>query len=201
MTLKSETERRSLVQPVERRADGEGKSDTAAGYAVVFNSEADIGGYFREIVAPGAFTETLKTADVRAYFDHDRGRVLGRMSAGTLRLTPDEKGLAVEIDLPDTTDGRDVRELIDRGDVSGMSFGFSVTHDEWDETVDPPLRTIHAVELREVSIVSEPAYDDTSIALRSRDAARRQHNYSAASNRVAMKVSIDLRERGLVSKA
>ncbi|GLT01798.1 peptidase U35 [Sphingobium jiangsuense] len=182
MTL--ETERRSLVLPVERRADGDGKGNTVAGYAVVFDSEADIGGYFREKVARGAFTESLKTSDVLAYFDHDRGRVLGRSSAGTLRLTEDDKGLAVEIDLPDTTDGRDVRELIDRGDISGMSFGFIVTRQEWDETVDPPTRTIHAVELREVSIVSEPAYGDTSIALRSRDAARQEQREHPAKRRV-----------------
>src|SRR3546814_5970757 len=64
-----------------------------------------------------------------------------------------------------------------------MSFGFRVTHDEWDETVDPPVRTVHAVELREVSVVSEPAYEGTSIALRSLDDARkerRQHNFNAA---------------------
>lgn len=202
MAPKRETETRSLIQPVERRADSE--HNTVAGYAVVFDSVADIGGYFSEKIMRGAFTETLQNADVRAYFDHDRGRVLGRFSAGTLRLAQDAKGLAVEIDLPDTTDGRDVRALIDRGDVSGMSFGFSVTHDEWDETVTPPLRTIHAVELREVSIVSEPAYDDTSIALRSLEAIRterRQHNFNAAANRVAMKVSIDLRARASVSKA
>lgn len=182
MTL--ETERRSLVLPVERRADGDGKGNTVAGYAVVFDSEADIGGYFREKVARGAFTESLKTSDVLAYFDHDRGRVLGRSSAGTLRLTEDDKGLAVEIDLPDTTDGRDVRELIDRGDISGMSFGFIVTRQEWDETVDPPTRTIHEVELREVSIVSEPAYGDTSIALRSREAARQEQREHPAKRRV-----------------
>src|SRR3546814_1026934 len=88
---------------------------------------------------------------------------------GTLRLKEDDKGLAVEIDLPDTSDGRDVATLIQRGDVSGMSFGFRVTHDEWDETVDPPVRTVHAVELREVSVVSEPAYEGTSIALRSEE--------------------------------
>ena len=180
MTL--ETERRSLAQMVERRADSE--RNTVAGYAVVFNSEADIGGYFREIIARGAFTETLKTADVRAYFGHDPDKVLGRASAGTLRLTEDSKGLAVEIDLPDTTHGRDVRELIDRGDISGMSFGFVVTRQEWDETVDPPTRTIHAVELREVSIVSEPAYGDTSIALRSLDATRQEQREHPAKRRI-----------------
>lgn len=185
-------ETRSLSLPVERR------SDTIAGYAAVFGGVADIGGSFREVIAPGAFTETLKTADVRAYFDHDRGRVLGRTKAGTLRLKEDEKGLAVEIDLPDTSDGRDVRALLERGDVDGMSFGFIVRHDEWDETSDPPTRTIHAIELREVSVVSEPAYADTSIALRALDSVRKEQrtkNFNAAAQRLRMKADLDLRVR------
>jgi HK97 family phage prohead protease len=181
-------EKRSVVLPVECRANGAGKV-TVAGYAAIFGETADIGGYFREIVARGAFTSSLRTADVRAYFDHDRGRVLGRSSSGTLRLDEDQKGLAVEIDLPDTSDGRDVRALIERGDISGMSFGFSVLKQEWDETVDPPTRTILEVDLREVSIVSEPAYDGTSIALRSledaRKETRRQHNAAAFARRKA----------------
>lgn len=169
--MKNDPEIRTLVRPIERRAAGDGA--TVAGYAAVFGEAADIGGHFREVLVRGAFTETLKAADVRAYFDHDRGRVLGRSSAGTLRLREDSRGLAVEIDLPNTSDGRDVRELIERGDISGMSFGFVVTRQEWDEASEPPTRTIHAVELREVSIVSEPAYDGTSAALRSLDVARR----------------------------
>lgn len=187
MTTKLEGEKRSLVLPVEHRADEDGRV-TVAGYAAVFGEVADIGGWFHEVLARGAFTSTLRTADVRAYFDHDTGRVLGRMSAGTLRLKEDDKGLHVEIDLPDTSDGRDVKTLIERGDVSGMSFGFMVMKQEWDETVDPPKRTILEVELREVSIVSEPAYDGTSIAMRSLDDARkerRQHDAAAAARRVA----------------
>lgn len=186
MTKMPEAEKRSLVIPVEQRADN-GKV-TVVGYAAVFGEVADIGGYFHEVIARGAFANTVKTADVRAYFDHDRGRVLGRTSAGTLRLAEDTKGLAVEIDLPDTSDGRDVRELIARGDITGMSFGFRVMRQEWDETVDPPKRTILEVELMEVSIVSEPAYDGTSAALRSLEATRkerRQSNFSAAARRIA----------------
>lgn len=189
MTTKPDgTERRSLVLPVEHRADGNGKM-TVAGYAAVFGEVADIGGWFKEVVARGAFTNTLKTADVRAYFDHDTGRVLGRLSAGTLRCQEDEKGLRVEIDLPDTSDGRDVKALVERGDVSGMSFRFVTVRQEWDETVQPPKRTLLEVRLGEVSIVSEPAYDGTSVALRSLDAARkearRHHNLVAFARRKA----------------
>lgn len=172
------------ARPIEIRAE---KGKKVGGYAAVFNSETDIGGYFREVIAPGAFSEAVKQ-DVRALLDHDSGRVIGRTSAGTLRLTEDDKGLAVEIDLPDTSDGRDAAVLIERGDLSGMSFGFIVTHDEWDETGDVPVRTIHKVDLREVSVVAFPAYDDTSIAMRSLDAVRkekRQNNYTAAMRRIA----------------
>lgn len=165
-----EIEKRSVMAAPELRAAGEKR--TIAGYAAVFNSETDIGGYFREIIKPGAFAESLASADVRALVDHDSGRVIGRSKAGTLRLTEDERGLAVEIDLPDTTDGRDLSELVNRGDIDGMSFGFRVTHDEWDESVEPNLRTIHKIELHEVSAVTWPAYADTSLAMRSRDKAK-----------------------------
>ena len=176
-------ELRSHVAKVERRAAGDGKV-TVAGYAAVFGEVASIGGWFDEVLARGAFADTLKTADVRAYFDHDRGRVLGRSSAGTLRLSEDAKGLAVEIDLPDTTDGRDAAALIERGDVTGMSFGFRVLREEWDETGETPKRTILAVALHEVSVVSEPAYDGASIALRSLEQARKEKREHPAHRRI-----------------
>lgn len=189
-------ERRATTSPPEIRAGAGGK--TIVGYAAVFGESADIGGYFTEILARGAFTKTLQTADVRAYFDHNTGRVLGRSSAGTLRLTEDQKGLAVEIDLPDTSDGRDVQVLITRGDLNGMSFGFSVLRQEWDDTTNPPTRTVYEVQLNEVSVVSNPAYDGTSIAMRSLDDARkeqRRKNFSAAAQRLRMKTTLDLRSR------
>lgn len=171
-------------RPIEKRAEGGMK---VGGYAALFNTETDIGGYFREKIAPGAFSDAL-SADVRALLDHDHGRVIGRTTAGTLRLAEDDQGLAVEIDLPDTTDGRDAAVLIERGDLSGMSFGFIVTKQSWDETGDTPLRTIEKVELHEVSIVAFPAYSDTSIAMRSLEDARKDrslHNFTAASRRIA----------------
>lgn len=195
-------ETRTLTRTPEVRATEKGR--TIGGYAAVFNSEADIGGYFREVIAPGAFADAL-SQDVRALVDHDSGRVIGRTKAGTLRLRQDDTGLAVEIDLPDTTDGRDLGTLIERGDVSGMSFGFIVTKQRWDETQDPPLRTIEAVDLREVSVVAFPAYDDTSIALRSLDKIREEakreqaeHNRRAAEARIAeRKAAAEQKFRGI----
>ncbi len=198
MTTERDLELRSLVMPVEQRAAADNGTVTVIGYAAVFGDTADIGGYFRETIARGAFANSIRDADVRAYFDHDRGRVLGRKSAASLRLSEDAKGLRVEIDLPNTSDGRDVRELIERGDISGMSIGMIVLKESWDQTVEPALRNIQEVVLREVSIVSEPAYEGTSIALRSLEAARRERrgkNFSAASQRMRMKATLDLHLR------
>lgn len=194
-------EKRAASQPV--AVEGM----TVAGYAAVFNSPADIGGMWREVIAPGAFTETLRSGDdVLALYSHEIERLLGRQSSGTLRLSQDAKGLSIEIDLPDTSDGRDVATLIKRGDLKGMSFGFCVTHDEWDETVTPPKRTIHAVDLREVTITASPAYDDTECGMRSLEKAkakaseereeieRKQHNQSGYLMR---KAEYDQRMRGI----
>ena len=195
-------ERRATTSSPELLAGNKGK--TAKGYAALFNTRAEIGGQFVEVIAPGAFRDAISGADVRALIDHDSGRVIGRTKAGTLRLEEDDRGLSVEIDLPDTTDGRDLAVQLERGDISGMSFGFRVTHDEWDETGDMPVRTIRAVELFEVSAVAFPAYGDTSIALRSLEEARREQrrkNFNAAAYRLRMKTNLDLRSRKIESKA
>jgi len=157
-------EKRGGILGVETRADDEKR--TLHGYAAIFNSDTDIGGWWTERIAPGAFASTI-AGDIRALVDHDMGRVIGRTKSGTLRLSEDSKGLRCEIDIPNTTDGNDLWELVERGDISGMSFGFRVTRQEWDETIDPPVRTIQAIELFEVSAVAFPAYDDTEIGKRS----------------------------------
>lgn len=200
-------EQRSLMRTPELRAvtaNGNGPG-TVAGYAAVFNSSADIGGYWQEVIAPGAFSDTLLNDDILAYSAHDSARILGRTSSGTLRLREDATGLAVEIDLPDTTDGRDVAELVRRGDLKGMSFGFMVTKEQWDETVNPPVRTIQQVELIEVSAVGRPAYADTSLGMRSlervrgeRDAGQAERNRQEAAKRIAArKAEQDQKFRGI----
>lgn len=158
-------EKRSYVGEVEHRANDEGKR-TLVGYAAVFERLADIGGYFQEKIAPGAFADAIQ-GDIRALVDHDTGRVIGRTKSGTLRLQEDGMGLLVEIDVPDTTEGNDLWELVGRGDISGMSFGFRVTKETWDETGDVPVRTIEKLNLIEVSAVAWPAYEDTTLARRS----------------------------------
>ncbi|MFS8052330.1 HK97 family phage prohead protease [Rhizobium sp. BR 317] len=161
-------ERRSFneIRTVGRRIEG---------YAATFNSEARIG-KFVEKIAPGAFREAL-AGDVLAMLDHDPGKVLGRTRSGTLRLTEDSRGLAFSLDLPDTQPGRDVLALAERGDLGGMSFGFTVP--QGGESWQGEQRTLRNVSLKEISVVSAwPAYPDTEIALRARqngaDAERRR---------------------------
>ncbi|MCW1985343.1 UNVERIFIED_ORG: HK97 family phage prohead protease [Sphingomonas sp. R1F5B] len=198
-------ELRSLMVAPEVRAAADGKGQTIQGYAAVFNSPAEIGDMFIEEIAPGAFTETVAQADVLGLYNHDRSALLGRKSSGTLRLREDAKGLFAEIDLPDTTTGRDVAELVRRGDLKGMSFGFNVKREEWDDTGDVPRRRILQVDLGEVSAVPFPAYSDTTLALRSREAARgdaererARRNQEAAQARIAArKAEQEQRFRGI----
>ena len=149
---------------LEIRAGEDGK-EKIRGYAAVFNSlSQDLGG-FREKIAPGAFADSLNN-DVRALIDHDPARILGRSKAGTLRMKEDEHGLAVEIDPPDTTTGRDVVASIKRGDLSEMSFGFRTITDSWSKENGVQLRELRKVDLFDVSVVAFPAYQETSVSVR-----------------------------------
>ena len=128
MSKVTRLERRVVTTPLSlTRAEGEGESGrTAAGHAAVFNElSVDLGG-FRETIKPGAFAESIKRDDIRALFNHDSDHVLGRNTSGTLKLKEDDVGLFTEVELPDTQLARDLATLIDRGDVSGMSFGSSL---------------------------------------------------------------------------
>jgi HK97 family phage prohead protease len=198
-------EKRGGTLGVEARADGEKR--TLVGHAAVFNSDADIGGYWVERIEPGAFTKSLSN-DVRALINHDTGRVIGRTKSGTLRLSEDDRGLAFEVDIPNTSDGNDLWELVSRGDISGVSFGFSVTNQSWDESVEPAVRTIKQVELYEISPCAFPAYDDTTIGKRSLDEWRSAHQppveqtpdpaaapVSKAVHRARLKMDLDLKVR------
>lgn len=139
-----------------------------SGHAAVFNQlSQDLGG-FREMIQPGAFSNTLKDGDARALWNHNADHVLGRASTGTLRLWEDENGLAFEIDPPNTQTGRDLVELIQRGDVDAMSFGFNTVSDRWSNGPEGTLRTLVEVRLYDVSPVTFPAYPQTSAELQLR---------------------------------
>jgi HK97 family phage prohead protease len=149
----------------EMRASEVGDGMTFGGYAWRYN-EPSLPLPFTERIAPGAFTRTLKSKnDIRAYVNHDDSRLLGSTRAKTLRIEDRAEGGWVEIDLPDTSDGRDMRTLVSRGDITGMSFGFSTVKDDW--SPDGNQRTLKEVRLHEVSLVtSQPAYPTTTASVR-----------------------------------
>lgn len=138
------------------------------GYPVVFGVRSlDLGG-FTEFVRPSAVDRSLRDgADIRAYFNHDSSYVLGRTTAGTLALKKDKRGLQARIYPPDTTFAKDLMKSITRGDISGMSFRFRTIEDDWHMEAGQPVRELIDFEMGEISVVSEPAYVDTSVAVRS----------------------------------
>ncbi|MDQ2069202.1 HK97 family phage prohead protease [Natronospira bacteriovora] len=137
------------------------------GYAAVFNSlSADLGG-FREQIMPGAFTRTLTGGtEVLAFHHHDYSQVLGRTGNGSLHLSENSRGLHFTLELPDTTLGRDTYALVNRRDLGAMSFGFAVPNskgESWKETDKGLIRSLHAVNLLEISTTSIPAYPATVV--------------------------------------
>ncbi|MGH7425893.1 MAG: HK97 family phage prohead protease [Candidatus Methylomirabilales bacterium] len=157
--------------PIDRisfRAD----SGRFVGHAAVFGQKTAIGDPkrfgFWEQVAPSAFDRALgEGQDVRLLVDHDPSRLLARTGSSTMKLATDRKGLRVEADMADTSVGRDVRVLLERGDLSQMSFGFSVMSETWvDQKDHSQLRTIEDLDLFDVSIVTFPAYVATDASVR-----------------------------------
>ncbi|MFT4174077.1 MAG: HK97 family phage prohead protease [Rhodocyclaceae bacterium] len=145
-----------------------------SGYAAVFNVESNLGG-FVEVIRPGAFAQSLRAGtNVRALYHHQQDALLGTTKGGTLSLHEDSHGLAFSLALPDTTHGRDLAVLVGRGDISGCSFGFRVRDggDKWERRSNGELlRELRSVELEEITLTHDPAYVDTSVALRSYRAA------------------------------
>lgn len=154
----------------EMRAVGDGMEFT--GYAAVFDSLSEDLGGFRERIAPGAFTRSINAAknggrDIKAFLNHNGDVVLGSTRARTLRLSEDARGLLAEMTLPDSEWGRPVAEAVRRGDISSMSFGFTVAKggESWNDTRTE--RTLHEVRLFEVSPVTAwPAYAATTASVR-----------------------------------
>lgn len=152
----------------ERAGAGDGKEDmpTVRGYAAVFNSLSQELWGFREMVAPGAFAESIGKDDIRALWCHERMYPLGRTVNGTLSLEEDETGLRVAFTPPATQYARDFVEAIQRGDVDQMSFGFATLIDDWTERDGGIVRVLRKVKLFEVSPEVFPAYTATSVGVR-----------------------------------
>ena len=155
-------EKRTNEVQFELRAVENGDGMTFTGYAAVFNSPSEPLPFI-ERIAPGAFKRSLKARnDIKLLWNHDTGSVLGSTRAGTLKLEEDNYGLRVTAVLPETSLGKDVRTLVQRGDVNAMSFGFSVpaNGDSWN--TEGTERTLRSVRIHEVSIVAFPAYSQTA---------------------------------------
>lgn len=182
--------------PAEIRAEGSGLR--VEGYAAVFNEDADIAGLFIERIEPGAFAEAIGRDDVVFLVDHE-GLPLARTRSGTLTLKEDARGLHMTTDLDgDDPDAARIVRKMRRGDMDKMSFAFFPEIEEWDDSGDIPVRTIRKAALRDVSIVTFPAYDGTEIALRSLQdhlaTTRRQNNKHAQRLR-SMRMNLGLKTR------
>jgi HK97 family phage prohead protease len=143
---------------VELRAEGDGMS--FSGYAALFN-EPSLPLPFTEIVKPGAFKRSLQSRNrMMLLWNHDTSNPLASTRNGSLQLTEDARGLKVTATLPQTSLGRDLATLVKTGVIDAMSFGFSVKKDTWSQ--DGQTRYLEDVSLYEVSLVSTPAYEQTS---------------------------------------
>ena len=177
-------ERRFLTAPVkyETRAEGEGENKTEShiieGYAAMYNKRTSLG-WMDEEILPGAFDDVLND-DVRALINHDPTLILARSvnGKGTLQLSLDEKGLKYSYATPDRTYARDLQDAIESGDVTQSSFSFSIKDEVWvrsENDKENDLRQIKTVRnLFDVSPVTYPAYQDTSVAKRSYDAIQKE---------------------------
>lgn len=160
------------IRSIEENNDGL----TLTGYAAVFNSDTLIDnqyeGRFIERIRKGAFARTINARKPVLQFEHGKHPLLGSMPLGTInKLREDDHGLFVEARLIDNWLIQPVRDAIASGAIDGMSFRFNVMRESWDDSGDTPVRTLEEVRLMELGPVVFPAYDSTSVGVRSADLA------------------------------
>jgi uncharacterized protein len=169
-------EKRSIATEV--RASEQKDCYEIRGVAAAYNSLSKNLGSFRERIAPGAFTRSLNSGnDLKCLYNHDSGVVLGSRRAGTLTVEDTKRGLEFRCSLnPESQQHRDIFQSVKRGDIADMSFGFVVdpNGDEFDEAKDEngkrfTRRTLKSISCHEISVVSFPAYNATSVSARSLD--------------------------------
>jgi len=158
-----------------RSSEGDDGKRTITG-AIKYNTDsAELrdwwGDSFFEFIDKDAFKDSLASRGVVGLWSHDTSQVLGNTKSGTLRLTNMETELRFELDIPNTTVGNDAWELIQRGDVDGVSFGMKVTKEKWssEKRDDKRIykRQILNAELYEISPVAFPAYPTNEVTARS----------------------------------
>lgn len=161
---KTKLERRQFeAGGFEVREDGDGFR--IEGYAALFDSRSENLGGFTETIQRGAFRKSLDSRNnVMFYYNHNTSQVLASTRAGTLRLEEDERGLKVSASVAPTSYGNDAKILVERGDVTGFSFGFSMPSDGAGDSWNPDgtERILKSVRLFEVSLVGSPAYSETN---------------------------------------
>lgn len=173
---------------------------TIDGYASVFDSwSEELGGNqpFRERVVKGAFEQTIQEDDIRALFNHDPNYVLGRNKSGTLTLEEDDKGLHVKIKPPNTQWAKDLLVSIKRGDITQMSFGFTVILDRWNYEDGTDVRELLKVKLYDVSPVTFPAYTQTECGIRSLNDILKNHQSEVVENKNAIKRKLEIKKQKL----
>jgi len=183
-----------------RNADGGGDVRTVSGYALLFDSETDMGG-FREVIRREAVNDIISKSDIRALKNHDPNIILARSKygKGTLDLSIDDKGLRFSFDMPHSRE--DLLEEMERGDIDQCSFRFQLNEDgqRWTEAAngDKPLRELTGFRaLYDVSVVTFPAYEDTTVALEARDKWSTEIN-SEKTKEVNIKNDAEVRRREL----
>lgn len=139
-----------------------------SGYFAVFNQATELNTREKELIQKGAFSKSLANSDVVALWNHDDQKVLGRTSNKSLVLEEDDKGLKGTLKIANTSFGRDVYELVKRGDISGCSFGFFINDYIVRKEQEFTTYILTDVELLEVSVVTWPQYEQTSINARSK---------------------------------
>jgi len=160
--------------PFELRAEPDGDGFTLEGYAAVFGEKTRIDsfweGKFDEMLLRGSFAKTLQERIPVLQFDHGHDVATGTVPIGAIdKIREDSHGLFVQARLHDNARVEPIRQAIASGAIDGMSFRFRVIREEWDESdeLEVPLRTIREVELFELGPVVFPAYESTSVGVRS----------------------------------
>lgn len=185
---------------LEHRAEEDSSARIISGYAAVFDEWSNPIWWFKEQIQRGAF-DGCDFSRCVACFNHNTDNMLARYSSGTLKLEVDEVGLRFEFEAPNTTVGNDMYELVKRGDISQCSFAFVVEEDSWKYTEDDQLdeRTIVKIsELWDVSLVTYPAYEGTSVDARSADFDKlmeRKQQYLAKNGKKDIKADSESRAR------
>lgn len=173
-----EKEIRVLATDLEIRETDENKK-MMSGYAVKWEQLSGKLGWFRrfqEKFQKGAFAETLQSDNQKALWNHNMDIVLGNTKKGTLRLKEDDIGLHFENDLPASMWGDCAHEAIKRGDIEGVSFGFRMLGEEWDESdPDNMIRTVTKAKLFEISPTPFPAYPQSEVQARTMDKAYEEY--------------------------